>query len=92
VHRDIKPENIMLDQSGSVDSIKLINIETAIKFTPGKPLYEKIGTPYYIAPEVMNKRYGPNCDVWSCGVIAYICLFGKAPFEGPNDVAITKKV
>jgi len=53
---------------------------------------EKVGTPYYIAPEVLNKNYGPKCDIWSTGVIAYILLSGCPPFGGNTDNDIMKCV
>ena len=53
---------------------------------------EKLGTPYYIAPEVLNKNYNEKCDVWSCGVITYILLSGMPPFNGQSDQDIMKKV
>jgi calcium-dependent protein kinase len=55
-------------------------------------LDEKLGTPYYIAPEVLNKNYGPKCDVWSAGVIAYILMCGAPPFTGNSDNEIMKSV
>lgn len=58
----------------------------------GKTLDEKLGTPYYIAPEVLNKKYNHKCDIWSCGVITYIILSGIPPFNGANDQEIMKKV
>ena len=88
----MKPENILLQAVGSVESVKIVNFEISTKFSKDVPLTEKIGTPYYIAPEVLDRKYGPKCDVWSCGIIAYICLYGNAPFEGASDMEILKKV
>ena len=58
----------------------------------GEKLDEKLGTPYYIAPEVLAKNYGAKCDIWSCGVITYIILSGIPPFNGASDQEIMKKV
>jgi len=61
-------------------------------FKEGKALDEKLGTPYYIAPEVLNKKYNEKCDLWSIGVITYIVLSGMPPFNGNTDQEIMKKV
>ena len=58
----------------------------------GRILNEKLGTPYYIAPEVLNKNYNEKCDIWSAGVITYILLCGTPPFNGSSDQEIMKKV
>lgn len=92
VHRDLKPENILLEQTKEFDQIKIIDFGTSLVFDENKKLDEKLGTPYYIAPEVLAKNYGPKCDIWSCGVITYIVLSGIPPFNGASDQEIMKKL
>jgi calcium-dependent protein kinase len=92
VHRDLKPENVLLEQNKEFDQIKIIDFGTSLVFDETKKLDEKLGTPYYIAPEVLAKNYGAKCDIWSCGVITYIVLSGIPPFNGASDQEIMKKV
>ena len=51
-----------------------------------------LGSCYYIAPEVLNKKYNEKCDIWSCGVILYILLSGNVPFNGRDEREITQKI
>lgn len=91
MHRDLKPENILLEQNKEFDQIKIIDFGTSLVVEEGKRLEEKLGTPYYIAPEVLSQNYGCKCDIWSCGVITFIVLSGAPPFNGQNDSEIMKK-
>jgi calcium-dependent protein kinase len=89
VHRDLKPENILIDSiSDHRISIKIIDFGTADAFSPDSKMKQTMGTPYYIAPEVLLKSYNEKCDVWSCGVILYILLSGFPPFNGRTDEEI----
>ena len=65
VHRDIKPENIMLNKDGHVT---LIDFGLS-KQKDVKGMKSIVGSPYYVAPEVLQGKYGMKCDVWSLGVI-----------------------
>jgi len=72
--------------------IKLIDFGTAQEFKKGTKMEERYGTPYYIAPDVLNKSYNEKCDIWSLGVILYILLVGYPPFNGSDDKKIIEAV
>lgn len=91
-HRDLKPENIVFEDNDSDSLIKIIDFGTCHNYKPNEKLKGIIGTPYYIAPEVLTGTYTNACDVWSCGVIFYILLFGSPPFNGKNEKEIFKKI
>lgn len=92
VHRDLKPENFLLDNSSDTANLKLIDFGAANYCLPGQRITKKIGTSYYIAPEVIDDSYTEKCDIWSAGVILYIMLSGSPPFDGKNDVEILNNV
>jgi len=95
IHRDLKPENILIDsidKKNNLLRIKIIDFGTAKLYEKGKVEKKIIGSSYYIAPEVLNKNYNEKCDLWSCGVILYILLAARAPFEGKTDQEIMAKI
>ena len=73
--------------------LKLIDFGSSVIYDKGKETLKTVnGTSYYIAPEVLKKNYDERCDVWSIGVMLFILLSGKPPFDGKNDNEITDKV
>jgi len=92
VHRDLKPENILLEQGKDMSQIKIIDFGISVHHSGSEILTESIGTPYYISPEIWNKNYGKECDLWSSGVILYIMLSGTPPFNAPTDKEIKQKI
>ncbi|KAL8509545.1 hypothetical protein ACS0TY_016678 [Phlomoides rotata] len=92
MHRDLKPENFLFDDEGENSSIKAIDYGLSVFFKPGQIFGDHVGSPYYIAPEVLCKRHGPEVDVWSAGVIIYILLSGVPPFWGVSEQEIFEEV
>mmetsp|Transcript_37121 Transcript_37121/g.27433 ORF Transcript_37121/g.27433 Transcript_37121/m.27433 type:complete len:151 (+) Transcript_37121:380-832(+) len=74
------------------NTVKLIDFGTADILEKGKKFSEVFGTCYYIAPDILNKQYDEKCDVWSIGVIMYILLTGRPPFEGSTEDETLKKI
>ena len=94
IHRDLKPENILIvkRQKNGFHPIKIIDFGTAKVFQKEKAEHVLIGSAYYIAPEVLSRNYTELCDLWSCGVILYILLTGRPPFNGASEEEIMKKI
>ncbi|KAG8996104.1 Protein kinase [Tulasnella sp. JGI-2019a] len=91
VHRDLKPENVLLDDNLNV---KIVDFGLSNIMTDGDFLKTSCGSPNYAAPEVISgKLYaGPEIDVWSCGVILYVMLCGRLPFEDENVPQLFHKI
>ncbi|XP_040993680.1 calcium-dependent protein kinase 1-like isoform X2 [Juglans microcarpa x Juglans regia] len=81
MHRDLKPENFLFVNNQEDSLLKTIDFGLSIFFKPGEEFSDVVGSPNYIAPEVLQQRYGPEADVWSAGVILYILLCGVPPFR-----------
>lgn len=91
VHRDLKPENLLLDDNLNV---KIADFGLSNIMTDGNFLKTSCGSPNYAAPEVISgKLYaGPEVDVWSCGVILYVMLCGRLPFDDEFIPNLFKKI
>jgi calcium-dependent protein kinase len=92
IHRDLKPENIVFETKDQNSNIKIIDFGTSKKVKVNEKLKAKLGTAYYIAPEVLKNHYDVKCDIWSCGVILYVFLCGYPPFNAKSDEDIFKKI
>ncbi|KAF8311848.1 Pkinase-domain-containing protein [Clavulina sp. PMI_390] len=91
VHRDIKPENVLLDDANNV---KLADFGLSNEIRDGSWLSTSCGSPNYAAPEVISGSLyaGPEIDVWSLGVILYVMLCGRLPFEDEHVPALFQKI
>ncbi|XP_076897064.1 calcium-dependent protein kinase 24-like [Bidens hawaiensis] len=92
IHRDLKPENFLYANRGENAALKAIDFGLSIFFEPEQRFKEIVGSPYYMAPEVLRRNYGAETDVWSAGVILYILLCGVPPFWAETEEGIAKAI
>ena len=96
IHRDLKLENIMVDLvdlEGDVEKEDYIEHQLVCKLTDfgfatvidNKKKTLSVGSPIYMAPDVLNRQYDSKCDLWALGVLTYMLLTGKPPFEGKDN-------
>jgi hypothetical protein len=87
-HSDVKPDNILLDERGHAH---LTDFNIAVHFSERRALTSVAGSMAYMAPEVLLKRgYTYTVDWWSLGVTGWELLFGKRPFRGKTNSALTQ--
>ncbi|KAF5198637.1 Calcium-dependent protein kinase [Thalictrum thalictroides] len=92
VHRDMKPENFLFKSSKENSPLKATDFGLSDFIKPGKKFHDIVGSAYYVAPEVLRRKSGPESDVWSIGVITYILLCGRRPFWDKTEDGIFKEV
>ncbi|KAL9050318.1 MAG: hypothetical protein Q9162_006706 [Coniocarpon cinnabarinum] len=91
VHRDLKIENILISKTGD---IKIIDFGLSNLFSPRNHLKTFCGSLYFAAPELLNaKQYtGPEVDVWSFGIVLYVLVCGKVPFDDQSMPQLHAKI
>ncbi|KAA0025676.1 calcium-dependent protein kinase 28-like [Cucumis melo var. makuwa] len=92
VHRDMKPENFLFKSAKEDSHLKATDFGLSDFIKPGKKFHDIVGSAYYVAPEVLKRKSGPESDVWSIGVITYILLCGRRPFWDKTEDGIFKEV
>jgi len=91
VHRDLKIENILISKSGN---IKIIDFGLSNLYAPDRHLSTFCGSLYFAAPELLNAKVytGPEVDVWSFGIVLYVLVCGKVPFDDQSMPALHAKI
>lgn len=91
VHRDLKIENIMINQKGD---IKIIDFGLSNLYVPHGLLKTYCGSLYFAAPELLSAKpyIGPEVDIWSLGVVLYVLVCGKVPFDDPHVSVLHEKI
>ncbi|EHA8588878.1 calcium-dependent protein kinase 2 [Cocos nucifera] len=88
IHRDLKPENFLLSSKNENAPLKATDFGLSVFFKEGEMFTDIVGSAYYIAPEVLKRKYGPEADIWSIGVMLYIFLCGVPPFWAESEHGI----
>lgn len=89
IHRDIKPENILRTSTGQ---LKLADFGLSMRVAKGQNLSGVVGSPAYVAPEVLAGTYSEKVDVWAAGVLLHALLIGVLPFRGESVEAIFEAI
>ncbi|TXT13675.1 hypothetical protein VHUM_01042 [Vanrija humicola] len=91
VHRDLKIENILISSNGN---IKIIDFGLSNLYSPRSHLSTFCGSLYFAAPELLNARLytGPEVDIWSFGIVLYVLVCGKVPFDDQSMPALHAKI
>lgn len=98
VHLDIKPENLVLKSQDPNSKVVLIDFGCARKVEPGKKYRDRVGTPYYVAPQMLEHNFEKSveilkaCDMWSIGIITFVMVTGRPPFSGSDNSRIYARI
>ncbi|CAI7908978.1 unnamed protein product [Closterium sp. NIES-53] len=88
MHRDLKPENVLLGSPGQWWDLRVADFGFSVPLRAGQRMKGYAGSPFYMAPEVLDGLYGHEADIWSLGVILYTLLSQKLPFWDDTDAGV----
>ena len=90
-HRDIRPENYLLSSQAEDAELKLCDFSLARMNQDGEYMCTMLGCLPYVAPEVIRGKYDKKCDVWSVGVVSFLCCAWRLPIYDENDGVLAMK-
>ena len=93
IHRDLKPENVLLTSSSDNSDIRILDFGLSKISTPNEKCTEPYGTLTYCAPEIiLDEPYNKEVDMWSIGVMTYLMISGRLPFNGEDENKIAREI
>jgi calcium-dependent protein kinase len=91
VHRDIKPENVLFTRNTGLE-VKLADFGCTCEKDEEGLIHSMFGTLYYVAPEIFKEPYNEKFDMWSCGVLLYVLLSGRLPYDGISEKNLKERI
>ena len=93
IHRDLKPENVLMTSDGDDGDIRILDFGLSKISTPNEKCSEPYGTLTYCAPEIiLDEPYNKEVDMWSLGVMTYLMISGKLPFNSDDENKIARQI
>ena len=93
VHRDLKPENVLMTSTDEDSDIRILDFGLSKILGPYEKCDEPYGTLTYCAPEIIvDEPYSKPVDLWSLGVMTYLMVSGKLPFNAEDENEIARQV
>ncbi|CBZ50356.1 putative CAM kinase (incomplete catalytic triad) [Neospora caninum Liverpool] len=92
VHRDVKAENFLFRDQSFDSSLILIDFGMSVRVRPDQMLSEVCGSPHYLAPELLRRQYSCPADMWALGVLVFLMLYGRYPYDGHTTGRIVRDI